>query len=112
MGQHLFRPPNVAGWPGGLEWLTGPGLVARSNFAAWLTSEESTVPVDHWQKLAAGYHIEGAAAEANFWTALYWGRTCDEEESGRLEAQLASAEPASRARLVRTLLCAPAAQLA
>ena len=41
MGQRLFFPPSVAGWPGGLAWLDGQAIVARTNFAAWLT-EPST----------------------------------------------------------------------
>ncbi len=112
MGQRLFRPPNVAGWPAGLEWLTGAALVARNNFAAWLTSGESTVPADHWQNLAGRYGIESGHAEIDFWTELFWGRLPDAQERGQLSEQIAWAEPASRARLVRRLLCAPAAQLA
>ena len=29
MGQHLFEPPNVAGWPGGSSWITPGRLLAR-----------------------------------------------------------------------------------
>ncbi|GIW87219.1 MAG: hypothetical protein KatS3mg108_1543 [Isosphaeraceae bacterium] len=36
MGQSLYQPPNVAGWPGGSAWLTTTALVARANFAAAL----------------------------------------------------------------------------
>jgi len=32
MGQTLFAPPNVAGWPGGANWLTSQTLIARENF--------------------------------------------------------------------------------
>ena len=41
MGQRLFYPPNVAGWPGGLAWLRGSTLLARASFAAWLTDPSS-----------------------------------------------------------------------
>lgn len=34
MGQVLFYPPNVAGWPGGANWLTSQMLIARENFIA------------------------------------------------------------------------------
>jgi len=34
MGQILFHPPNVAGWPGGANWLTSQMLIARENFVA------------------------------------------------------------------------------
>ncbi len=36
LGQELFFPPNVGGWPGGRQWLSGRGIVARANFAAAL----------------------------------------------------------------------------
>lgn len=50
MGQVLFYPPNVAGWPGGAHWLTTQMLLARENYilklvnspaadgSAWLAS--------------------------------------------------------------------------
>ncbi len=33
MGQELFAPPNVKGWPGGKSWLNTATLLARHNFA-------------------------------------------------------------------------------
>ena len=33
MGQQLFAPPNVKGWPGGQAWLNTSTVLARSNFA-------------------------------------------------------------------------------
>jgi uncharacterized protein (DUF1800 family) len=33
MGQDLFNPPNVGGWPGGVQWASANGLVVRYNFA-------------------------------------------------------------------------------
>jgi uncharacterized protein (DUF1800 family) len=38
LGQELFYPPNVGGWPGGRGWLTGRAVVARANFAAALVA--------------------------------------------------------------------------
>ncbi len=38
MGQTLFAPPNVKGWPGGRAWLNTSTLLERANFAAALTS--------------------------------------------------------------------------
>jgi uncharacterized protein (DUF1800 family) len=32
MGQVLFYPPNVAGWPGGTSWINSSTLLARINF--------------------------------------------------------------------------------
>jgi uncharacterized protein (DUF1800 family) len=36
MGQDLFEPPNVGGWPGGRGWIHTRSLIARSNFVAAL----------------------------------------------------------------------------
>ncbi|MGH7737246.1 MAG: DUF1800 domain-containing protein [Candidatus Tyrphobacter sp.] len=40
MGQILFYPPNVAGWPGGENWLTSQMMIARQNFLAGLVNAE------------------------------------------------------------------------
>ena len=39
MGQILFYPPNVAGWPGGTNWITSQTLIARQNFVAGLVNQ-------------------------------------------------------------------------
>src|SRR5207248_6974670 len=36
LGQDLFYPPNVGGWPGGRTWLTTRALIGRANCAAAL----------------------------------------------------------------------------
>jgi hypothetical protein len=36
MGQRLFAPPNVKGWPGGRSWLNTSTMLERDNFAAAL----------------------------------------------------------------------------
>jgi len=38
MGQDLFNPPNVGGWPGGVQWASANGLVDRYNFAGALSA--------------------------------------------------------------------------
>ena len=38
MGQVLFYPPNVAGWPGGTNWITSQTSIARENFIAGLVN--------------------------------------------------------------------------
>jgi hypothetical protein len=39
MGQELFSPPNVKGWPGGKTWMNTMTLITRANFASGLTYE-------------------------------------------------------------------------
>ena len=36
LGQDLFYPPNVGGWPGGRSWLSSRSLIGRTNFASGL----------------------------------------------------------------------------
>ncbi|MEO9170606.1 MAG: DUF1800 domain-containing protein, partial [Candidatus Baltobacteraceae bacterium] len=38
MGQVLFYPPSVAGWPGGSNWITSQTMIARQNFIAGLVN--------------------------------------------------------------------------
>jgi hypothetical protein len=40
LGQDLFFPPNVGGWPGGRAWLGTATVIARANYAAALASGE------------------------------------------------------------------------
>ncbi len=49
LGQDLFHPPNVGGWPGGRDWLSSRAIIGRANYAAALvTGELSTrsIPLD------------------------------------------------------------------
>ena len=41
LGQDLFYPPNVGGWPGGRAWITTRSAIGRANFAAALVGGES-----------------------------------------------------------------------
>jgi uncharacterized protein (DUF1800 family) len=40
MGQELFEPPNVRGWPGGENWITAATLFSRYNTAAELIDDD------------------------------------------------------------------------
>ena len=40
MGQHLFDPPDVAGWNLGQAWFSSGAMLARMNFAATLTQNQ------------------------------------------------------------------------
>lgn len=43
MGQTLFDPPNVAGWPGGAAWLSSGTWLARLNLANYLTTSRKRI---------------------------------------------------------------------
>jgi uncharacterized protein (DUF1800 family) len=44
MGQVTMRPPNVAGWPGGSQWLNQSTLLARLNFVNRLLAANRPAP--------------------------------------------------------------------
>ena len=49
LGQDLFYPPNVFGWPGGRSWLTTQAIIGRANCAAALVEGQLAarpVPLD------------------------------------------------------------------
>jgi uncharacterized protein (DUF1800 family) len=47
MGQRLFFPPSVAGWPGGENWLTSGTMIARQNFLTRLLGSQ-TLAASSW----------------------------------------------------------------
>ncbi|HLX01418.1 MAG TPA: DUF1800 family protein, partial [Trinickia sp.] len=48
MGQILMRPPNVAGWPGGAQWLNQGTLLARLNFLNQMVQFHSDADPMSW----------------------------------------------------------------
>jgi uncharacterized protein (DUF1800 family) len=49
LGQDLFYPPNVGGWPGGRTWLSTQAIIGRANYAAALVEGRLSarpVPLD------------------------------------------------------------------
>ena len=43
MGQTLFNPPNVKGWPGHLAWITSESLLARRQFLLFIAGDSDTL---------------------------------------------------------------------
>jgi hypothetical protein len=48
-GQMLFYPPNVAGWPGGANWITSATMIARQNFLKRIANSQ-TLEQSTWLK--------------------------------------------------------------
>lgn len=46
MGQNLFDPPNVAGWPGGEDWINTSTLLQRYNLIGNLLGARRIAPLD------------------------------------------------------------------
>ncbi|HEY1867277.1 MAG TPA: DUF1800 domain-containing protein [Candidatus Cybelea sp.] len=47
MGQRLYFPPSVAGWPGGKNWLTSGTMIERQNFLTRLLGSQ-TLDASSW----------------------------------------------------------------
>jgi uncharacterized protein (DUF1800 family) len=107
MGQDLFEPPNVGGWPGGRAWVHTRGLVARANYAAALVSGPNVgrpSPYDA-SALPAKYGFgTDAGAVLLFHHRLLFGT----DPSANVRRRVAGAEGG---KLVAMLLSSPAAQI-
>jgi uncharacterized protein (DUF1800 family) len=62
MGQQLFGPPNVKGWPGGKSWLNTSTVLARHNFAQALCSGTSDINKGSAERLERGAAIVDPSA--------------------------------------------------
>ena len=54
MGQELFAPPSVAGWPAGRTWINTSTLFVRQNLATYLLTGKLPYQ-DHWDRASIGY---------------------------------------------------------
>jgi Protein of unknown function (DUF1800) len=118
LGQELFFPPNVGGWPGGRSWLSGRSVVARANFAAALVGgrlHAGSADAPDLRSLAR-YHGRGkdAGDALRFLCDLALGRSI-EAATCRAILEKSASEGGSDAerfnRAVALLLSRPEAQL-
>ena len=65
MGQELFNPPNVAGWPGGTSWLNSGTWLTRLNYANQVAAGQVAWPknaasVQAWLQEQTGGNVAAA----------------------------------------------------
>jgi RNA polymerase sigma factor (sigma-70 family) len=78
LGQDLFEPPNVGGWPGGRAWLTTQAIIGRANYAAALVEGRVSgrpVPLDG--VALARRHGRGRDLEDILTAVLRGRKSCD-----------------------------------
>ncbi len=63
LGQDLFEPPDVKGWPGGTDWITGASLLDRRSLIARVTGDSAAA------EMAAGAAERRRAAFFDHWVA-------------------------------------------
>jgi uncharacterized protein (DUF1800 family) len=116
LGQDLFYPPNVGGWPGGRAWLTTRSAIGRANYAAGLVSggPVGRPPLDALALVRR--HGQGTSLEdaLRFYTQLLLGVEPTATWRNRLLRALGPTSDVSESarRLVVLILATPEAQLA
>ncbi len=115
LGQDLFYPPNVFGWPGGREWITTRSMIGRSAFATELargSMRRPKKPVDTGRLIN---HIDAndqQTAVANFAstllvpgsTAAFQERICDSVSASDDQGD-------TTRKMLEAILASPEAQL-
>jgi hypothetical protein len=116
MGQELFAPPNVGGWPGGRRWLTGRAIVARANFAAALAcgrlNSDATQPDLQGLAIRRG-RVQEPQESIPFFGQLLTGRRLDPIAAEELwrDAPPGGPETERLNRAVALLLARPESQV-
>jgi uncharacterized protein (DUF1800 family) len=118
LGQDLFYPPNVGGWPGGRDWLTTQAIIGRANYAAALVEGRlwaRPVPLDGLA--LAQRHERGRDLDdlLTFCAELLTGAAPDASWRQRLLAALgpkAKLEPETARAGIALLVASPELQMA
>jgi uncharacterized protein (DUF1800 family) len=114
MGQVLFAPPNVGGWPEGRSWLSSRSVVARSNFAVALAEGQlwnTAKPPDVARCIGPSQPVGSVDSAIAKLAELLWGEAPHGAfEAAQAAANIASSEPLSA--VLVALLSHPEAQLA
>jgi uncharacterized protein (DUF1800 family) len=91
LGQDLFYPPNVFGWPGGRSWLTTRTVIGRANYISTLCNGELHRPSRPFavKSLAQRNGFTEERDPNRFMSRLLFGH---ERQTGDAESMLKSAE--------------------
>ena len=111
MGQELFNPPNVAGWPGNRSWLNTDTIFTRLNFADRMTSSRAADAPSYVDPSAV---LAGAGDPVGHFADLLTDGFLSDASRQVLHDYLASTAKAADAKLrglVHLILSSPAAHL-
>jgi uncharacterized protein (DUF1800 family) len=115
LGQDLFNPPNVGGWPEGRAWLTGKSIIARTKFAAALVEGRSLGlpdPIDASAMSRAQGRTTSVDGIADAASTLLHGSALSLQERRRLVPMISDRTPESLRRAVALVVASPESQLA
>lgn len=119
LGQDLFGPPNVKGWPGGEDWINSTTLLGRKQVLARVFRAEEMPGADNGRDARMGRRMERDTMGMVFDAEKFFGAFTGTEAERRAQAEkLVLAGPATQAfgegdrlEFVRHLALDPAYQL-
>jgi uncharacterized protein (DUF1800 family) len=114
LGQDLFNPPNVGGWPEGREWMTAKSIIARTKFAAALVDGRSIglpAPLDASAMARAQGRTTSFDAIADAASTLLRGRALSTPERRRLGPVSSDRTPEALRRAVSLVVASSESQL-
>jgi uncharacterized protein (DUF1800 family) len=118
LGQNLFYPPNVGGWPGGRAWLSTRAVIGRANYAAALVGGKLSDGKQPFDAVALAER-HGRKRDLDeliaFYYELLFGRAPQPEALKRLKSSLGpqvDVEAKTVRQAVILILASPEAQLA
>ena len=107
MGQDLFDPPNVGGWPGGRTWVSSRALIARANYSAALVEGPNAGRPEPYDPAKAAKAAGFGAARADV-LAYHHRLLFGTDPTAEVTRNLAALDGR---KLVTALLSSPEAQL-
>ena len=115
MGQDLFYPPNVGGWPEGRSWLSSRAVIARANFASSLVEGSlwnSNHKPDLRRLVEHNRHAAGVEQSVEWFAELIYGQSVPSAIGAALAAAHGKDEKEKLPAALVALLSSPEAQLA
>ncbi len=114
MGQDLFYPPNVGGWPEGRAWLSSQSVVARAKFGAALVEGRLWYPplTPDLHKLVRRHRNSDALHDSVSWfMELLWGESNRDTVDEIVDAVVSKPDGDKLGTAVAILLARPESQL-
>jgi hypothetical protein len=110
MGQNLFAPPNVKGWPGAETWINTTTLLARKQFLDRLTRADDVMAVPMAPRAAAPSDLpdDAKVRQQRLRVVIERGLASLRFDSKRWLAALPGEAPEERAQAAQRLLFAVA----
>jgi uncharacterized protein (DUF1800 family) len=115
LGQDLFNPPNVGGWPEGRAWLTSQSLIGRIKFARALVEGRSIglpAPINATAIATAQGRSTSIEQISGATSALLTGSTVSAERHRALAPALSSHSPEASRQAVASIVASSESQLA